>query len=125
MSVATVVIDSLDWLEQLIWRQVVRERGPANKTKVDNIEDFGFARGYIYAIDYWREVLDGLNGLRNDRQMMVVLIAHAKIERFENPETEAYDRYSPRLNKHASALVQEVVRRGAVRQLQSPHQADR
>jgi hypothetical protein len=39
--------------------------------------------------------------------MMVVLIAHAKIKRFENPETEAYDRYSPRLNKHASALVQE------------------
>lgn len=104
---ATVVIDSLDWLEQLIWKQVVRERGPANKTKVDNIEDFGFARGYMYAIDYWKEVLDGLNGLRNDRQMMVVLIAHAKIERFENPETEAYDRYSPRLNKHASALVQE------------------
>ena len=104
---ATVVIDSLDWLEQLIWKQVVRERGPANKTKVDNIEDFGFARGYMYAIDYWREVLDGLNGLRNDRQMMVILIAHAKIERFENPETDAYDRYSPRLNKHASALVQE------------------
>ena len=39
--------------------------------------------------------------------MMVILIAHAKIERFENPETDAYDRYSPRLNKHASALIQE------------------
>jgi hypothetical protein len=36
-----------------------------------------------------------------------VPIAHAKIERFENPETDAYDRYSPRLNKHASALIQE------------------
>ncbi len=42
------------------------DRGPGNKTKVDNIEDFGFARGYMYAIDYWREVLDGLNGLRKD-----------------------------------------------------------
>jgi len=36
-----------------------------------------------------------------------VPIAHARIERFENPETDAYDRYSPRLNKHASALIQE------------------
>ncbi len=44
---------------------------------------------------------------RYERGMMVVLIAHAKIERFENPETDPYDRYSPRLNKHASALVQE------------------
>ena len=84
-----------------------RPHGVHPAVPVDNIEDFGFAKGYTYALDYWKEVLDGLNGLRNDRQMMVVLIAHAKIERFENPETEAYDRYSPRLNKHASALVQE------------------
>jgi hypothetical protein len=39
--------------------------------------------------------------------MTVVLIAHAKIEKFENPETVPYDRYSPRLHKLASALVQE------------------
>ena len=38
---------------------------------------------------------------------MVVLIAHAKIERFENPETETYDRYVPRLHKLASQVVQE------------------
>ena len=103
----TIAIDSLDWLERMIWEQVVRERGPGNKTKVENIEDFGFARGYTYALDYWKEFLDGLNALRNERGMMIVLIAHSKIERFENPETDPYDRYSPRLNKHASALVQE------------------
>ena len=39
--------------------------------------------------------------------MTVVLIAHAKIEKFENPETVPYDRYSSRLHKLASALVQE------------------
>jgi hypothetical protein len=103
----TVVIDSLDWLERLIWTKVVQVRGPANKSKVESIEDFGFARGYVYALDFWKEILDGLSALRNERGMMVIVIAHAKIERFENPETDAYDRYSPRLNKHASALVQE------------------
>jgi hypothetical protein len=39
--------------------------------------------------------------------MQIILIAHARIEKFDNPETESYDRYVPRLNKHASALVQE------------------
>jgi hypothetical protein len=39
--------------------------------------------------------------------MTVVLIAHAKIERFENPETDSYDRYSPRLHKLASHVIQE------------------
>ena len=39
--------------------------------------------------------------------MVVVLIAHSKVERFEDPESSPYDRYSPRLHKHAAALVKE------------------
>ena len=54
---------------------------------------------------YWRQILDALTALRNDRNMLVLLIAHAKIEKFEDPESSAYDRYSPRLHKHANALV--------------------
>jgi len=104
----TVVIDSLDWLEQLVWKEVIRRRPTTDRGRdITSIEDYGFAKGYTYALEPWREVLDGLNALRNERGMMVIMIAHAKIERFENPETDPYDRYSPRLNKHASALIQE------------------
>ena len=39
--------------------------------------------------------------------MMVFLIAHSKVEKFEDPEAAAYDRYSPRLHKHAAALITE------------------
>ena len=39
--------------------------------------------------------------------LMIFLIAHAKVEKFENPEAPAYDRYSPRLHKHASAIITE------------------
>ena len=95
----TVVVDTLDWLEQLIWAEVCRRKG------VENIEDIGYAKGYTFALTHWREVLDGLDALRNDRGMTVVLIAHSKIDRFENPETETYDRYTPRLHKHACAMV--------------------
>jgi hypothetical protein len=98
---ATVVIDSLDWLERLIWAQVCRDRG------VESIEDVGYAKGYTFALTQWREILAGLDAVRNERGMTVILIAHAKIERFENPETEPYDRYSPRLHKSASAIIQE------------------
>jgi len=97
----TVVIDSLDWLERLIWAEVCRKRG------VESIEDIGYAKGYIFALTQWREVLDGLTALRNERGMGVILIAHCTIEKFENPETDSYDRYVPRLHKHASAMVQE------------------
>ena len=97
----TAVVDSLDWLERLIWAEVCRQKG------VESVEDCGYGKGYVFALTQWREVLDGLDALRNDRGMTVILIAHAKIERFENPETESYDRFVPRLHKSAAALVQE------------------
>ena len=97
----TVVVDSLDWLERLIWSEVCRKRN------VESIEDIGYAKGYVFALTQWREFLEGLTALRNDKGMMIVLIAHARIERFENPETESYDRYVPRLHRLASQVVQE------------------
>lgn len=39
--------------------------------------------------------------------MTIILIAHARIERFENPETDTYDRYTPRLHRLASQLIME------------------
>ncbi len=71
--------------------------------------DGGYARGYMHALTYWREIVDQLTSLRSERQMAVILIAHSKVERVEDPLTTSYDRYSPRLHKHASALLGEWV----------------
>lgn len=100
-SYRTVVIDSLDWLERMVWAKVCQERS------VGNIEDIGYGKGYHFALTPWRDFLAGLDAIRNVRSMHIVLIAHAKIERFENPETDSYDRYSPRIHKLAAALIQE------------------
>jgi hypothetical protein len=99
----TVVIDSLDWLERLIWDEVCAEFSVKSIEKADG----GYAKGYIHALTQWRQFLTRLDSLRLDRGMVVILIAHAKVEKFEDPESAAYDRYSPRLHKHASALVTE------------------
>jgi hypothetical protein len=101
----TVVIDSLDWLERLIWDKVCLDTGAKNIEKADG----GYARGYMHALTYWREIVDQLNQLRSSHSMVVLLIAHAKVEKFEDPESSPYDRYSPRLHKHAGALVGEWV----------------
>lgn len=97
----TVVIDSLDWLERLIWAKVCAAR------QVASIEDIGYGKGYAFALAHWRDILDGLGALRDRRGMTVILIAHAKIERFEDPTCDAYDRYVPRLHKTAAAMVAE------------------
>lgn len=99
----SAIIDSLDWLERLIWDSVCEQYGVASIEKADG----GYARGYTHALTHWRGILNDLNTLRNQRAMCVVLLAHAKVEKFEDPEQPAYDRYSPRLHKHATALINE------------------
>ena len=97
----TLVIDSVDRLELLLWRHVCQQN---NK---DSIEAFGYGKGYTVALESWREFTQRIDLLRTARNMTVILIGHAKIERFENPETKAYDRYTPKLHKSASAYLQE------------------
>lgn len=99
----TVVIDSLDWLERLIHDDVCAEYGVKNIEKADG----GYTRGYKHALDRWREIIQHLDHLRNRRGMIVILLAHSKVERFEDPEASPYDRYVPRLHKHAIDLVSE------------------
>jgi RNA polymerase sigma factor (sigma-70 family) len=79
----TVVIDSLDWLERMIWDKVCQDTGTKNIEKADG----GYARGYMHALTYWREIVDQLNQLRSGHGMVVLLIAHAKVEKFEDPES--------------------------------------
>lgn len=98
----TVVIDTLDWLEKLIWANVCKRFNVQHVEKADG----GYARGYKHALDEWKEVLEGLDICR-DNGMCVVLLAHAKSEKFEDPETSAYDRYTLRLHKDADATIRE------------------
>lgn len=100
----TVVIDSMDWLEKLVWQKVCDDSGKHKK-----IEDFGYGKGYVAALDVWREFLDGLNALRTQKNMSIICICHTEIRRFDSPETDAYDRYQPKLNAKATALVSEWV----------------
>lgn len=98
----TLVIDSLDWLEPLVWAEACRRH-----SKPD-IEAFGYGKGYSAAVDIWRELIAGLVALRDARSMMVTMTAHAEIKRFESPETEPYDRYQPKLHRAASAVIVEA-----------------
>jgi len=96
-----VFVDSLDWLEPLLYEHVCAKYG------WKDIESPGYGKGYIAAAEEWRTVLAGLDELRNTRNMGIVLLAHEQIKRFENPMTESYDHYTLKLHQRSTALVQE------------------
>jgi len=99
---SSLILDSLDWLEPLIHQKTCETH------KQPSIESFGYGRGYSESLKYWREVLDLLNRLRNEKSMRIVLIAHNQIKAFHDPSTEAYDRHELKMHKAASALVLEA-----------------
>ena len=94
------MIDSLDWLEPIIWAELCR------KHDKPSIEAFGYGKGYTEALPMWRDFLDTLDRLRA-KGMAVILIAHSEIKRFDAPDSDPFDRYGIKLHKGASALVQE------------------
>lgn len=104
---ATVVIDSLDWLEPLIWAETIR-RTPQNEKgrDVSNIEDYGYGKGFLFALDVWRELFDGLGVLRR-AGMAVIFTGHSEIKQYNDPENDPYDRYQLKLQARAAALVEE------------------
>lgn len=97
----TLVVDSLDWLEPLVWQATCEEHGKAS------IEAFGYGKGYAEADKYWRMVMGGFDSLRANKGMQIVLLAHSEVKKVEPPETDPFDRYQMRLHKRAFALWQE------------------
>ncbi len=101
-SYRVLIIDTADALEAIVTRHVIARDGK------QSVEDYGYGKGYVKVAEFFRDtVLKALDTLRSRRGMHIVLTAHAKIEKFEAPDLESYDRYAPKLNRHASQLVQE------------------
>jgi len=99
----SVVVDSLSELQKLVWAEV------CTRNNWQSIEQPGYGKGYTEADYIWRELIDALNWLRVERGMMVILIAHAEIDRFDDPETASYSRYAIDLHKRAEAMVKREV----------------
>jgi len=99
----SLVIDTIDWLEPVCWDYVCRK---GNKSSV---EEFGYGKGYVAALDQWRVMLAKLDMLKNETGMNIIMLAHSHIRTFKNPEGDDYDRYELKLHIKASGLVKEWV----------------
>ena len=101
----TLVLDSADWTERLVHAEVCKRHGKATIEEVGG----GYGKGYAIAVDVWSEILVELDAIRAKRSMAVIILGHSEIKRFDDPATESYDRYQPKLHKAASALLREWV----------------
>lgn len=105
----TLVVDSLDWMEPLLFSQIIIEDG--KKAKTIETACGGYGKGYVEAEKRWKdEFIERLNILRFKRKMNIILIAHSDVVNFPDPESQTeYKRYELKLNKRGSAKFREYV----------------
>jgi hypothetical protein len=85
----TFVVDTVDWLEPLIWLATCLDAKAQSIEKVGG----GFGKGYKAALDKWRVVVSLLEQLVG-KGMNVVLLGHSKLKTFKNPTGPDFDRYN-------------------------------
>ena len=97
----TLVIDTADWAEMLCISQI------CDKNHKSSIEEFGYGKGYTYVQEEFGRLLNLLTEVIKVG-VNVVLTAHAKMRKFEQPdELGAYDRWEMKLSKGVAPMVKE------------------
>lgn len=105
----TLVIDTIDWAEQLCVAHICNSIDPPKKS----IEDFGYGKGYVMAREEIGRMLNLLQDII-DAGINVVLTAHAQIRKFEQPnEIGSYDRYELKLGQKTSSSTSALVKEWA------------
>ncbi len=94
-----VVLDSAEATLKLIQQAV------ALKAEKD-FADIGFGKGHVAAGQKFYQLLQGFDAIVA-KGIFVIVIAHAEVERFNNPTGDPYDRFTPRLDKHTSPVLRE------------------
>ena len=96
----TVVLDTVDVLAPHLVQEVRDQYG--------DDEVFGkqsFGRGGNYVADKLRLILSGLDALRNDRGMALIVLGHSIIKTYSPPDSESYDRYRPNMTDKLALLT--------------------
>lgn len=100
-ELGTLVLDTADWAEALCAETVCA------RAQKSGIEEFGYGKGYTYLAEEFGRLLTALD-LAKDRGVNIVITAHAKMRKFEQPdEMGAYDRWEMKLSKTCAPLIKE------------------
>lgn len=97
----TLVIDTLDWAERMCAWDLCQAKG------WNGIEDAGYGKGYTYLAERFGQLLNRLEDVVQ-AGINVVVTAHAKISKFEQPdEMGTYDRWELKLEKKTAPMAKE------------------
>lgn len=104
---ATLVIDTVDWAEQLCLADLCAKYGKTG------IEEFGYGKGWEYEKESFGKFLNKLTEVIN-AGINVTLTAHAALRKFEQPdEMGSYDRWEMKLGNKTTNKISPLIKEWA------------
>ncbi len=104
---ATLVIDTVDWAEQLCLADLCAKYGKTG------IEEFGYGKGWEYEKESFGKFLNKLTEVIN-AGINVTLTAHAALRKFEQPdEMGSYDRWEMKLGSKTTNKISPLIKEWA------------
>lgn len=111
----TLVVDPVNWLEQLNWDFIVKrdedaffQHTSSAGKKIRSIEDYGYFKGQkTIAQKEWVAFTSELSALVAATQMHVILVAHATVRKQKDPSGDDYERYSLAMFEDAAAHLRQ------------------
>lgn len=97
----TLVLDTMDWLERSIHAFICARDGK------QNVEDYGYGKGYKVAEAELVLLLNKLDALRSTQKVGVILLSHVQIKAFTSPEGTQWDRYEMKGHKGFTGILRE------------------
>jgi hypothetical protein len=98
---SAAVIDTADWLETLVCKQIAAESGKKS------IEDIPYRAGHNKLPDAWKQIFAKLDQLREKRGMVIVFLAHCISKRYDDPLTDSYMRHQLKLYEGSASVLAE------------------
>ncbi|MCP4477815.1 MAG: ATP-binding protein [Planctomycetaceae bacterium] len=89
----TLVIDSADWVQDLIVKDVCKSKN------VETIADIPYGKGWAEVGERFLNFLKDLSAIKQHRNMNVLILAHSEIRKFADPTGDPFDFYAVACNE--------------------------
>jgi len=98
----TLVLDTINGFERLCHEHVCARDFNSDWGERGFV---GYHRGFDVALADWRQLLNAIDRLREQKRMAIICLCHTKVANFKNPEGPDFDRYVPDMNAKTWGLT--------------------
>ena len=100
MGVKTVIVDSMDWVQKLIHKEVCKQKN------VETIDELKWGAGYQLSASLAQDFINGLDSLRQ-LGMEIIIICHTAIIKVDEPIHDLYEVYDLKLDRLIRNTIKE------------------